>query len=339
MSDEQIKKKFEIQFKDCFSELIFNAIRTANNELSTLAPDGKWKLVIGGGSALNYYIREELSEGFKTHDFDLRIIYDALLPPGESEEYKAIMTNLIIFRKKCCSRFLDILNGLIKNPNISQMLYNFVGSVVTENPNISFGLLDPTGTRAYHGEEDLFYTEDNNDAYRVQPIFFNYSINSKIERNAIIDVICYGRHFPYYGYPNLSDTLHKYTDEKFVEDAFSGEGYIGGFRNILSTNYPQTIVTDSSDIGNLYYVSLGYLVWDTVRMINWSRSAGNPKFGRYLGKYLGIIETLNSPFHGLRCISEPFKQYRNVCREKEIQDILLLKDLQKREKEMARLSS
>jgi hypothetical protein len=56
------------------------------------------------------------------------------------------------------------------------------------------------------------------------------------------------------------------------------------------------------DSYGIYYVSLGYLVWDTVRMLNYLIDSGRfEKFERYLTKYKILLTALSRPELYLRC--------------------------------------
>jgi hypothetical protein len=68
----------------------------------------------------------------------------------------------------------------------------------------------------------------------------------------------------------------------------------------------------------LYYVKLGYLIWDTVRMLNYSflayQASKQNKLERYLKKYSALLEALSNPQQYMKCNS--MKEYVGMCMER-----------------------
>ena len=64
-------------------------------------------------------------------------------------------------------------------------------------------------------------------------------------------------------------------------------------------------------INGVPYAGLGYMIWDTQRLINESIINGSDKLTRYVKKYYAIINGLNRPLNELSCVS--MKDYIKKC--------------------------
>lgn len=64
---------------------------------------------------------------------------------------------------------------------------------------------------------------------------------------------------------------------------------------------------------------LGYILWDTIRMIEYTRELGLPKFQRYVNKRNAIIQGLNEPKQKLSCdmmqgyVERCNRDYKSAC--------------------------
>lgn len=86
-----------------------------------------------------------------------------------------------------------------------------------------------------------------------------------------------------------------------------------GSNPILSENRSEYYIP-YQEINGIPYASMGYVIWDSIRMVNDSRERGLPKYPRYVAKRDAIINALNRPIGNLSCNS--MKQYMLNC-EKE----------------------
>lgn len=74
------------------------------------------------------------------------------------------------------------------------------------------------------------------------------------------------------------------------------------------------------EIDGIPHAKLGYLLWDTLRMIEYTRELGLPKFQRYVNKRNSIIQGLNNPEQKLSCdmmqgyVQKCNKDFSSGCR-------------------------
>lgn len=121
------------------------------------------------------------------------------------------------------------------------------------------------------------------------------------EVDSLVDIVPHTNFFSYYGKLDVdkSELLEQYRQFDYF-DVASRQGF---FRSSLVYN---------KDVFGTYYASLGYLVWDTVRMLNYIvDSDKTDKFERYLYKYKTLLMTLSSPQTFLTCTSG--RKYIQVC--------------------------
>jgi hypothetical protein len=147
---------------------------------------------------------------------------------------------------------------------------------------------------------------------------FKYKMYGRVFSNAILDIIIYGRHFLHYGDPRIIlDERVNMMDKKILYN--DTQGFEAWIPHIITTQF-DTLITETYPEGQLYYVSLGYLLWDTLRMLRWTAKRdgqSGKKYNRYLKKFIGILNALNKPDLGLNCNSEPFKRFRALCLQEE----------------------
>lgn len=299
---EKIRDDFEVMFKDVLSDEIHRIIRHENNQLNQIG--NQIKIVISGGSAFNYYFKTEYSPQFKTHDFDLKVLYDKILPEKEHPHYNIAMDGLKMYKDHLSEIFVTSLNSRINNPEVIPLFIQFITII---NNQINFDFLNTSGKIYIPGQGDLFYTTPVEKEH-VKPVLFNYVMQGKLYTNSIVDIIEYGRQFPHYGNPLSISEISPDNRRLFFNTV---PGFEAGFKNIITSDL-NNIVTDRTENGNLYYISLGYLIWDTIYMLRWS-SIHSPKFDRYLKKYMSLIASLNKPDLGLNCTSSPFRLFRALC--------------------------
>lgn len=133
-----------------------------------------------------------------------------------------------------------------------------------------------------------------------------YEING--ETDSLIDIV---PHIPskaiHYGALEIDKEK---LFEQYKDIDFSGVASRQGF-------FKSSLIYVKNDFG-IYYVSLGYLVWDTVRMLNYiidsvgySKYDKTVKFERYLKKYKILLAALSRPEMYMTCKSG--KKYIDTC--------------------------
>lgn len=289
--------RIEEQIKDLLYAYLMQIFANFNRQLSQQAPN--YKIVIGGGSAINYYFKEENVPVFKTHDFDLRCVFDGFIPVEKTAETDGILRTIqdafINFTLEHLSYYMN--NGGYQTFSVFQQ------SVKNIAPDFEFRII---------GSSDftkLFYSLPSNNPF-LKTINYNYYINGKEHIASIIDLIIYTRSFlPHYGKFNIDDANIPYTLNDRLNMARSDSG--AGFVKSYLDSSRQTIVKD----GDIYYISLGFLLWDTVRVMNWyvRRGPDGNKFSRYIEKYINILRAFNDPTRFLRCDSVPMREYVQNC--------------------------
>lgn len=64
-------------------------------------------------------------------------------------------------------------------------------------------------------------------------------------------------------------------------------------------------------INGVPYAGMGYVLWDTLRMIDYTKKLGLPKYSRYVSKKDAIINALNNPEAKISC--DAMKDYVGKC--------------------------
>lgn len=135
-----------------------------------------------------------------------------------------------------------------------------------------------------------------------------YEING--ETDSLIDIV---PHIPskaiHYGALEIDKEK---LFEQYKDIDFSGVASRQGF-------FKSSLIYVKTEFG-IYYVSFGYLVWDTVRMLNYiidsvgySKYDKTVKFERYLTKYKILLAALSRPDMYMTCKSG--KKYINTCQK------------------------
>jgi hypothetical protein len=284
--------KVEEQFKNLLSGAVMEYISYFNLNLAL----PKIKIVIAGGSALNYYFKKEEAEIFETHDFDLRCVYDDYIPP---EEDNIISEQLKRQQMMFIDGAIDYLNNFFKK---NQRLFkDFTEYVQRTIPSFSFSY-----------ENNFFFNDYANDLSDLQGINYIYEMDGKEYYGSLIDIIIESRNMaPEYGYPDKKDNGVPYTLDELI-DLYEDEVEVGFVKNYLGfTTEDPTVIYAGNGI---YYVSLGYVLWDTVRMLSvTAKKKKGRKYERYIQKYIKIIHSFNNPQKYLRCTSSPIEQFIKYC--------------------------
>jgi hypothetical protein len=96
--------------------------------------------------------------------------------------------------------------------------------------------------------------------------------------------------------------------------------------SIQQTNYDNGNNTVIQTSPYIFYITLGFLLWDTIRMLNWYvdglfpyRTNGQPippglqKYNRYIKKYIGVLTCFNQLDEYLNCENIQIKQLVRNC--------------------------
>jgi len=333
----------EITIKNMFGLVIKKTIQDFNEMLRN-NPDpiiSNFKIVIGGGEAFNFYFKNN-PPVFKTHDFDLRIIYDRFINELDTRGNLDNIERLLIDQKHLFSIMVaDRLTQWIEvaNPNLVGIL---------RNKNINLDAAVP-----------FIYVQSN---YLLDTVQFDFTINGTpdIHRNSIMDIIHYTpRNLTHYGLmnyyiqrspapgqplinevqrlnsPAVGRRFEEYLNERGNVGNYRRAGYIRNYLHSanLGIENNNTIIETSP---HLWYISLGFLLWDTIRMLNWyvdeliplyqtyRGTGGDPntyvpnnpsllKYDRYVEKYIGILTGFNDLGNRLRCENPQIQELIRNC--------------------------
>ena len=279
-----------IKYKEILTPAILNFITYANNELLLAEDDPGFKgliqhlkLVIGGGAAFNYYIKKSKQMNvLETHDFDLRLYLD--IPPTRNplfgKNVKNVENWMTDIAREIGKSFAGFLNKYIKKSDIVVELDN--RHITTSK----FRMVD-------HG----FLTT----------IEYDMSLpGSEKYTDSMIDIV---PHIPaisvHYGKMEIDKEKNF---KQYEEENFSGIKSRQGF-------FKASLMFTQDSYG-VYYTSLGFLIWDTVSMLNmmidsryfgFRKRKNHPdfdptlKFERYLRKYKALLIAISKPELHLRC--------------------------------------
>ena len=329
----------EIIIKNIFGPVVRQAFRNFNRQLIQ-NPDNlinKFKIVIGGGEGFTYYFNRGI-DIFRTHDFDTRIIYDGYIHSRtDADQVDFLIQNL----QQQKQLFINYL---------SQMLNNYVNNNIVNNLSNTYGINMLNRT-------NIFFPEVVQQLLSVVSYRFTLQHeNNNIQHyNSILDIIHYTeRELTHYGLMNYFPSrnpvlpieqfnLQRYDmDERFIEYSrptntgtsplFIGrEGYIKNYlhsdtNSIAGANYDNGNNTIIETSPYIYYITLGFLLWDTTRMLNWYvdqlfpyRTNGQPippglqKYDRYIQKYIGVLTCFNRMDLYLSCDNIQIKELVRNC--------------------------
>lgn len=328
-----MKETPDFKVKKFFTTAVLEAIGLVNKALkeSTNKYQNDMVLIIAGGEAYNYYIDDPVR--YKTHDFDLKLAY--LTPysrksfeqnPTLKQELRkaqvAVSDNLLIFlEKKCRDEIFNKLSnaGVELFYNEDQQSYLLADNVKPNNNRYTFPF------RPYDSNK-----MDNKDPI-LRSISYRYISNEIIYTEGLIDVVRYYIWQDHYGDPMIDEQGKQYTNETRYD--YMNRKVYGGFPSRLgfAQEFMGLHIARDYRNPNVYYISLGYLIWDSVRMVNWAfdqysdlleKEKSDSKFDaqtkiemskleKYTRKYLGVIEALTHPKVYLKC--GPFKDYCEYC--------------------------
>lgn len=138
----------------------------------------------------------------------------------------------------------------------------------------------------------VFSASNNMRTELLKTVPFKLKGATKIKTNSIADI-----------YVVDPSELEHYT-------TFTG---LPGSNQILSKNSGEYYIP-YNEINGIPYAGLGYIIWDSIRMVRESKLRGLAKYSRYVDKRDAILNALNNPIGDLSC--NAMKDYMLSC-EKE----------------------
>lgn len=284
-----------ILYKELITPAVMNFIIYANKQFTLSSnKDGlnklvrHLKLIIGGGAAFDYYIKHTTkTDVLNTHDFDMRLFLD--IPPSKSplftDQQKNVEEWMLGITKELGGLFADYLNKYVSDSNIEKVL-NSKNIFISEFKQVEHGFLTT--------------------------VEYKLEFDGQVYLDSMVDIV---PHIPskaiHYGPLELDKDKNF---QNYNKKDFSGVSSRNGF-------FQSSIVYNKNEYG-IYYASLGFLIWDTVRMLNYiidakyggtNRPNVDPtvKFERYLEKYKVLLSSLSRPELYLNC--EAFSRFIGKC--------------------------
>jgi hypothetical protein len=250
---------------------IAHTVKRVNDKLKTNAGNGL--LVISGGAALSRYFNA-IPE-FITLDFDLKLIYPINVSIADQLRFKErdIPSIVDIFDTTLNQYFLDFPYDIFEA--------KFPGVIFETNAIDHLGHFE----RIVKGDLHTYgYTMKFDKYTRVEHVIDVYPVT-----------------------PNMTNISHYnvFTGVKKHNEILSRTA------NITKESGKPVYYAPINYINEIPYFGLGYILWDTQRMINDTIMYGNPKLTRYVNKYNGIIQGLDSLQYSGSCAA--FSGLINAC--------------------------
>lgn len=268
--------------KDILTPFILTLIKEVNR---ILYKDGnEFLLVVSGGEALYRFFPKDYA--LRSHDFDLKlapVIKDSKNKKINTEKQHIISATIIDFFEKGLNEY-----------------------IISILPELSTNIV-----------KNLVFDEDGN----------LFSAKKHINRSGNIIQV------PAYKYTPVKNTLDLYV-LMYTTKVSKNKGYEDSLVDIFIASpasskskknkrihyYDHINDANKSDpqiyipyiyIEGVPYASLGYLIWDTLRMIKDTKNVKNSKYDRYQMKFEHIIENLYNPSNTLDCTA--MKGFVNSC--------------------------
>lgn len=294
-----------IKYKEILTPAVMNFINFVNGELKMAKDEPGFagliqhlKLIVAGGAAFNHYIkRVEKMSVLETHDFDLRLYLD--IPPSRSPLFssdpkivKRVEEWMIEICREIGKSFANFLNDYVKQTDVKDIL------------------------KKQHIHASDFRMVDHGFLTTIEYLIKFDKQDEDDFNDSLIDIVPHV-HSKAIHYDKL-EINKELNFKQYEERDFGGVQSRQGF-------FKSSLVYTQDKYG-VYYVSLGFLVWDTVRMLNYMIDAkffgfrkrkNNPefdpsmKFERYMYKYKALLTALSKPELYMRC--ESVDKFINAC--------------------------
>ena len=212
------------------------------------------------------------SQPLRTHDFDLKLI-----APASINYTPAIRARMELLAKSIAKYIELVLNKYVGALNLD------IKKEIKNKYNVDL-LSKENG--------DIFTAATNPNTNLLNTVTFKLRDSRSTRRNAIVDVYVVdpeeiSKHFNYWEFTGLKE-----SNEILSENA--GKYYI-----------PFKVVN------GIPYAGMGYIIWDTYRMVESSLKKGLRKYPRYVRKRDAIINALNNPTTKMSC--NALKDYMINC--------------------------
>ena len=269
---ETIFDQAEIYVKNLFSIPIELAIKRMNSQLKYDRVIPGVKLFVTGGHAIHTYFPN--SPELTTHDYDLKLI------APKNTNYTTNIRDRMLLLGNGIIKYLEIdLN------NYSIDILNKLKQDIKQLFNLTFVLNEKNNI--FTSSSQLKNKFLNVLTFKLKGTDTNGNI--KTRKNSITDV-----------YVVDPEEIYHYK-------TFTG---LSGSDPILSKNSGNYYIP-YKEINGIPYAGMGYIIWDAIRMVEYSKKGGLKKYPRYVAKYKAIIQALNTPNENLSCNS--MKEYMLKC--------------------------
>lgn len=279
MSDE---KAMEVEnvLKDTLTPYILLLIQDVNNYLKQ---NGfPFMMIVVGGDAIAKFFPND--KKLESHDFDIR------LSPLIGFENKPGLKELQMKLSILISKYFELrLNSYTKKiiPQLRRKLQsefdNFLKGIKTTDGKIF------TANRTARGDKG----------------FISVPVDTPVSLSRSGDLFTMNYTLKF-GDRLLTDSLIDIFAERPDSITFPYEEHV----NIYNQNDPKTF-TPYIDIQGVPYASLGYVLWDTLRLIKYGEERNYPKLPRYRMKLDQIIRGLYKPENSLSCLA--MKEFVDGC--------------------------
>lgn len=320
---------------------VYQLIRNYNS-----TPNIDTNIVITGGDAINYYIEDS---NLLTKDFDLKFCYNNLLDWKYYND-KNNFNGIINIFEHLSGRLIEFCNAILpllksKENEISTQLSNYINrnvKIIFSNELVKvnlFGQIDenkndnsPEYNYLYYNLSRNVYPPPNNTRYT------KYSRISIVYELQIDGIVLYKNNRPVPITEGLFDTVcwspicfgygKYYTTKKPNYILDSNNIYKSVHHSPDLSNYYYSLIDRNFSFiktnDGLYVVTISFVIWDTVRMLNeisgylsptitsqWNRPnyTAIESYKKYSEKYYYVIEAL---FSKLRCV-QPFTDALAQC--------------------------
>ena len=211
-------------------------------------------------------------------------------PPLRTHDFdlKLIAPSKIIHTSLVKERMVTLGKGIVKYIEI------IINKYITDMlDSIRDNIKNNSGIELIVNEEGSVFTASTNLRHKqLNTVIFRMKSDDTIRTNSICDVFVV----------NPDDIYHYHT--------FTGDSESEPILSSTGGDYYIPI----NEINGIPFAGLGYLVWDTQRMVIVSQDEKLPKHNRYVEKRNAIIAALNDPLYKLSCNS--MKDFMVKC-EKE----------------------
>ena len=341
-----MEQKIKNCIKILYTPATYNLLRNFNR--SAKKPDDT-VVVIAGGDAINYYVNDT---PLLTKDFDLKFCVKDLSDWKEYYDPNPNFNTISSKFEKLSRRVTNFCTNFLAYDTAKKLSIQAADSIRKifmqsgKTCNVNLMIENHFETAAIFGKLKDSYTGQNQAAYNylknletsstfrsrtsimyhlvVEEIIGANRVTIVDFREGLIDGVCWSPIS--YGYLDCYKALR----QKYIINSVNPSASVAEIASndltsykygLLNRNFSFVMTTD-----NLCVVSIAFLLWDTVRLVNdsqhylentvqsqWSNSHNvamvTASHSKYLAKYYHILEAL---FSKLRCV-EPFRQAAQLC--------------------------